>query len=259
MLLGFISIVVLTAIAISFITGRWIWSSPPSSPGVVTVGVATQAPSSGYNAGVTDALCKTLAGNADGFGTDVNPAWVSFLAPSGCMISTTTNVDFKVPVGWRADFVDLSGVTHSCGSSEGSGGLYGPAEGTAENAVSLWLVNSEKSCLRWTTWGQSHPGSSGSSSDSSQIVSSNASDSTSPADASEWKALVEKYGIYVSGPDEYGGIVLQLNTQVTLPDSWEAVGQQGKIAADSTQRLLTPGTWTVYPPYEWRARLGFGS
>lgn len=254
---------VLFLLVLSFFTGRWFWSNGPSTrtgnPGVVVV--STQV-SDSYNTGVNDSVCKALAGNADGFGESVNPSWVTFLAPNGCMIATNGGVDFTVPNGWRADFTDLDGIFHSCGASTGEGGLYGPAEGSAENAVSMWQVGSESHCLKWTAWGETHPNAfSGSSSSSSSDGGSNATyDPTSPTTTAAWKAMVvDGYGSYVSGPDEYGGIVVQLNSTLTLPKGWEAVGDSGKITAESNQRSMTPGVWTVYPPYEWRKTLGFSS
>lgn len=62
---------------------------------------------------------------------------------------------------------------------------------------------------------------------------------------------------YTGTPDQYGGLVVTLSKVDTLPADWEAVTQGHSIKEFDVDRTMSPGTWTVYPPYSCRVQLGY--
>lgn len=58
--------------------------------------------------------------------------------------------------------------------------------------------------------------------------------------------------------DPYGAFVVSLNTEQTLPPSWEAIGAGNKhIYNTDTNRAMSPGTWSIYTPFDCREALGY--
>jgi len=60
-----------------------------------------------------------------------------------------------------------------------------------------------------------------------------------------------------SGPDKFGGFVIEVQKTSILPPLFEATTSGRKILENDTDRTMTPGTWSVYPPFAWREALGF--
>lgn len=56
---------------------------------------------------------------------------------------------------------------------------------------------------------------------------------------------------------KYGGLRVQLSNSDTLPDKWEALTSGSGIHESDTNRQMSPGTWTIYPPFACRESLGY--
>ena len=86
-------------------------------------------------------------------------------------------------------------------------------------------------------------------------------DTGAPASVEAWHGMIETYGFISDGPDQYGGIVVTLDSNKTLPKGWEAWGPNKRhIKEDTANRKMHAGeTWTIYPPYDWRDQLGFSA
>lgn len=83
-------------------------------------------------------------------------------------------------------------------------------------------------------------------------------ESSSTTGAIDPTVLATQHGWSYSGvPDVYGGLVVTLTSADTLPPYWEAMTQGSSIKETDVDRTMSPGTWTVYPPYADRAALGY--
>lgn len=56
---------------------------------------------------------------------------------------------------------------------------------------------------------------------------------------------------------KYGGLRVQLSGSDTLPSGWEALTSGGGIHESDTNRQMSPGNWTIYPPFACRESLGY--
>lgn len=225
---------------------------------------------------------------------NVNPDWLTAFGTNGCYLNAPSPATVDVPEGWRLDFTDENGVDNSCSSSQ-KPGIYGPRQRVATPGVAtFWFVPGETKCPWWSGYGKTHAGDY-KSADTASGSGGNAAPTPPPDKTAHtesrigddvndtsgqtaliynllnvdqnastanlkdaWNTYINGYGNIVSGPDQYGGIVVDVSVPKTLPEGFMAQGSTN-IGEHGGNRTMSPGRWTVYPPYSWRDILGFSA